>query len=257
MPARFESTPLDVAADKCAGAGAGGEHPPQGDGRGRARGRGAIRLAYKARMPDTSVGFMADAKMSPVLYRPWGTVSIPLWRDKLAAQVAEAQANKRAGEARLSAEQIGAGGGRGRTSLRVSRDDAQPELLQKALLPKQRQSLEVARSAYLAGQVDFLNLTEAEQTLLRFNLDEVEARTQRELSLAELSLIMPGHAAVRRRSRRHGDIARRAWRPGCAAANDGRRGVLRRHGFERWQHAARELGTAAEEDEPGRDEPMS
>jgi hypothetical protein len=65
-------------------------------------------------------------------------------------------------------------------------------LLQKALLPKQRQSLEVARSAYLAGQVDFLNLTEAEQTLLRFNLDEVEARTQRELSLAELSLIMQG-----------------------------------------------------------------
>jgi len=50
----------------------------------------------------------------------------------------------------------------------------------------------VARSAYLAGQVDFLNLTEAEQTLLRFNLDEVEARTQRELSLAELSLIMQG-----------------------------------------------------------------
>jgi hypothetical protein len=34
--------------------------------------------------------------------------------------------------------------------------------------------------AYLAGQVDFPNLTEAEQTLLRFNLDEVEARTQRE-----------------------------------------------------------------------------
>ena len=65
-------------------------------------------------------------------------------------------------------------------------------LLQNALLPKQRQSLEVARSAYLAGQVDFLNLTEAEQTLLRFNLDEVEARTQRELSLAELSLIMQG-----------------------------------------------------------------
>ena len=60
------------------------------------------------------------------------------------------------------------------------------------MLPKQRQSLEVARSAYLTGQVDFLNLTEAEQTLLRFNLDEVEARTQRELSLAELSLIMQG-----------------------------------------------------------------
>ena len=66
------------------------------------------------------------------------------------------------------------------------------ELLQNQLLPKQRQSLEVARSGYLAGQIDFFNLTDAEQTLLRFGLDEVEARTQRELALAELSLIVQG-----------------------------------------------------------------
>ena len=66
------------------------------------------------------------------------------------------------------------------------------ELLQNQLLPKQRQSLEIARSGYLAGQIDFFNLTDTEQTLLRFGLDEVEARTQRELSLAELSLIVQG-----------------------------------------------------------------
>ena len=59
-------------------------------------------------------------------------------------------------------------------------------------MPKQLQSLEVARSGYLAGQIDFFNLTDAEQTLLRFRLDEVEARTQREVSLAELALILEG-----------------------------------------------------------------
>ena len=66
----------------------------------------SMTLAYKARMPDVSVGLMADVKTNPTLYRPWGTVSLPIWRDKLAAEVAQAQANKRAGEARLSAEQI-------------------------------------------------------------------------------------------------------------------------------------------------------
>jgi len=152
----------------------------------------AIRLAYKARMPDTSLGFMADAKMSPVLYRPWGTVSIPLWRDKLAAQVAEAQANKRAGEARLTAEQINLAVDVAERAFVYRETTRNLQLLQQTLLPKQRQSLEAARSAYLGGQIDFLNLTEAEQTLLRFNLDEIEARTQRELSLAELSLIMQG-----------------------------------------------------------------
>jgi len=50
----------------------------------------------------------------------------------------------------------------------------------------------MARSGYLAGRVDFFNLTDSQQTLLRFSLDEVEARAQREQTLAELSLIAEG-----------------------------------------------------------------
>jgi outer membrane protein, heavy metal efflux system len=143
-------------------------------------------------MPDTSVGLMADVKMSPVLYRPWGTVTLPLWRDKLAAQVAEAQANKRASEARLTAEQISLAVEFASRSFSFREANRNLELLQNQLVPKQRQSLEVARSGYVAGQIDFFNLTDAEQTMLRFSLDEVEARTQRELALLELSLIIQG-----------------------------------------------------------------
>ena len=152
----------------------------------------ALTLAYKARMPDASVGFMADVKMNPTLYRPWGTVSLPLWRDKLAAEVAQAQANKRAGEARLSAEQIALAAAVAEKAFLYREASRNLELLQKQLLPRQRQSVEVARSGYVAGQIDFFNLADAELTLLRFGLDEVEARTQRELSLAELSLIAQG-----------------------------------------------------------------
>ena len=192
VPAHFESTPLDVPADKWLEQALAENTRLKAMAADVRAAEAAIRLAYKARMPDTSIGFMADAKMSPVLYRPWGTVSIPLWRDKLAAQVAEAQANKRAGEARLTAEQINLAVDVAERAFVYRETTRNLQLLQRTLLPKQRQSLEVARSAYLAGQVDFLNLTEAEQTLLRFNLDEVDARTQRELSLAELSLIMQG-----------------------------------------------------------------
>jgi outer membrane protein TolC len=152
----------------------------------------AITQAYKARMPDVSVGLMADVKMNPTVYRPWGTVSVPLWRDKLAAQVAQAQANKRAGEARLSAEQIALAVAVAEKAFLYREANRNLELLQSQLLPRQRQSLELARSGYLAGQIDFLNLTDTEQTLLRFGLDEVEARTQRELSRAELALIVQG-----------------------------------------------------------------
>ncbi len=192
VPARFESTPFDVAPDKFLEKALAENLRLKAMSADVRAAEAAIRLAYKARMPDTSVGLMADPKMSPTLYRPWGTVSIPLWRDKLAAQVAEAQANKRAGEARLSAEQISLAVDVAERAFVYRETTRNLELLQKELLPKQRQSLEVARSAYLGGQVDFLNLTDVEQTLLRFELDQVEARTQRELSLAELSLMMQG-----------------------------------------------------------------
>ena len=152
----------------------------------------SLALARKAQMPDASLGLMADVKMNPTVYRPWGTVSLPIWRDKLAAEIAQAQANKRAGEARLTAEQIALAVAVAEKAFVYREASRNLELLQNLLLPKQRQSVEVARSGYIAGQSDFFNLTDAEQALLRFGLDEVEARTQRELALAELSLIVQG-----------------------------------------------------------------
>jgi outer membrane protein, heavy metal efflux system len=192
LPERFESAPLDLTSDKVLAAALAQNTRLKG---AEAEVRGAeasIALAYKARMPDASVGFMADVKMNPAVYRPWGTVSIPLWRDKLEAQVAQAQATKRAGEARLSAEQIALAVAVAEKAFLYRQASRNLELLQKQLLPKQRQSLAVARSGYLGGQIDFRNLSEADQALLRFSLEEVEARTQRELSLAELSLIVQG-----------------------------------------------------------------
>src|SRR5262249_8833611 len=93
LPGRFESTPMDLTADKLLEAALPENTLLKSTAADVRAAEASIRLAYKARMPDTTVGLMADAKMSPALYRPWGTVSLPLWRDKLAAQVAEAQAN--------------------------------------------------------------------------------------------------------------------------------------------------------------------
>ena len=192
VPQRLESVPLDLTSDKLFVQALAQNTRLKGMEAEVRAADAAIVQAYKARMPDTSLGLMADAKMSPTLYRPWGTVSIPLWRDKLAAEVAQAQANKRAGEARLSAEQIVLAVAIAEKAFLYREASRNLALLQNQLLPKQRQSLELARSGYLGGQIDFLNLTDTEQALLRFGLDEVEARTQRELSLAELSLIVQG-----------------------------------------------------------------
>jgi len=195
MPQQFESTSLDLTADELfATALAQNQRLKSMEAEVRAA-EASIILARKARLPDFSLGFMADAKTDPTLYRfpgSPGAVSLPIWRDKIAAQIAEAQANKRSAEARLSVEQIALAVDFAERSYLYREATRNLALLNDQLLPKARQSLEVARSGYLAGQIDFFNLTDSERTLLGFELDKVEAATQREVVLTELSLIIQG-----------------------------------------------------------------
>ena len=63
-------------------------------------------------------------------------------------------------------------------------------LLQNTLLPKGQQALEIAQSGYISGQLHFSELIDAQRTLLAFKLAEVDIHTQREILLAEISLLL-------------------------------------------------------------------
>jgi cobalt-zinc-cadmium efflux system outer membrane protein len=195
IPQRFESTSMDLTSDKLFAAALAQNQRLKGMEAEVRAAEASIILARKGRLPDFSLGFMADVKTDPTLYRfpgnP-GTMSLPIWRDKIAAQIAEAQANKRSAEARLSAEEIALAVDFAEKSYLYRAASRNLELLRERLVPKENQSLEVARIGYLSGQIDFFNLTDAERTLLEFKLDEVEASAQREIVLAELSLIVAG-----------------------------------------------------------------
>jgi outer membrane protein TolC len=195
IPQRFESTSLDLTPDKLLAAALGTNQRLKGLEAEIHSAEASILLARKGRFPDFTLGFMADAKTDPTLYRfpgnP-GTISLPIWRDKIAAQIAEAQANQRSARARLSSEEITLAVAFAEKSYLYREANRNLALLRDQLLPKAQQSLEVARSGYLSGQIDFFNLTDAERTLLEFRLNQVEAGTQREIVLAELSLIVAG-----------------------------------------------------------------
>jgi len=192
IPGQFESTALDLAADKLFEQALAQSTRLQGLEAEMRAAEASMILARKGRLPDFTLGLMADVKMNPTLYRPLGTVSLPIWRDKIAAQIAEAQANHRSAQAQLSGEQIALAVDFAERSFLYREATRNLALLNDQLLPKARQSLEVARSGYLGGQIDFFNLTDAERTLLGFQLDKVEATMQREIVLAELSLIIQG-----------------------------------------------------------------
>ena len=192
VPQTFESTPLDLTSDRLF-ATALARNPRLKAMEAEVRMADAsIRLARKAKVPDFSAGIEADVKASPIMVRPSIGVTLPIWRDKITAQIAAAQAGKRAAAARLSAEQIMLVVEFAEKSFMFRESSRNLALLAERLLPKARQSLDVAQSGYVSGKVDFLNLLDAERTLLEFQLSEVEARVQRELALAELSLLILG-----------------------------------------------------------------
>lgn len=192
MPEQFESTPLELTSEKLLTFALARNPRLKAMEADVRRADAMLRLAFKSRVPDFSFGLEADGKSSPVMYRPQVGITLPIWRDKIAAQIGEAQATKSATEARLTAEQIALAVEFAEKSFMFREASRNLSLLQERLLPKAGQALQVARSGYTSGTVDFINLIDAERTLLGFQLNEVEARTQRELALAELSLLILG-----------------------------------------------------------------
>lgn len=151
-----------------------------------------ITVAKKSKVPDFSLGLMADAKAVPTMFRPLAGMTLPIWRDKIAAQIAQAQSAKRAAEARLNTEQIEVAVDFAMKTYDYRETTRNLALLQEQLIPKARHSLAIARSSYLAGKIEFFNLIDTQRMLLGFEVAEVEARTRREITLAEISLMIAG-----------------------------------------------------------------
>ncbi len=149
-------------------------------------------LARTTRVPDFSLGIEADLRASPVMWRPTAGVTLPIWRDKIAAEIAAAQADKRAAEARLTAEQIAVAAELA-SLLYLYRESGRNEtLFSDTLLPLARRALEAARGGYTSGRSTFLDVIDAQRRLLEFELSGIEARTQHELTIASVSLVIAG-----------------------------------------------------------------
>jgi len=151
-----------------------------------------ISLAWKANIPDFTGGTELDALAVPILVRPSASMTLPIWRDKIAAGIEAAEAAKKAADARLSAGQIRLAVSCAEKRYLIREASRNLETLRAKLAPKGSQALEAARAGYSAGKSDFLTLLEAERLLLKFDVEEASAILQRDVSTAELALTLAG-----------------------------------------------------------------
>jgi outer membrane protein TolC len=151
-----------------------------------------IAVAYKERVPDFSLGLSVDVKASPWLYWPQAGMSLPIWRDKIAAEIAGAQAAELAAQSRLKAAQIDLAVNFAEKSFAYRQTGRNLTLIEDELIPRTRQSLETLRAGYRAGTMTFSALTDSEQMLLDLQLEAAQTRTDREIALADLSIMVAG-----------------------------------------------------------------
>lgn len=154
------------------------------------RAEAMLGLAQRTGVPDLTLGIESDLRANPVMWRPSAGITLPIWRDKVAAAIAAAQADKSAAQARLDAEQIGIAAEVASMLFLVRESTRTIGLLEQRLVPMGRQSLESARSAYTTARASFLDVLDAERQLLGFQTALIDARTRRELALASLSLTL-------------------------------------------------------------------
>jgi outer membrane protein TolC len=119
-------------------------------------------------------------------------MTLPIWRDKIAAEIAGAQAGKRAAEARLTSEQVQLVADLTAALYTYRQSVRNAKLLEEQLIPKGRQALQAARTGYANGKSSFLDAIDSYRQLLGFDLALIEARTERELALASVSLLIAG-----------------------------------------------------------------
>ena len=123
-------------------------------------------------------------------------ISLPIWRDKLRAGVAEAQAMRAMSEADLRAmtRMIEGDAAASVNQLQAARD--RQAALTADVLPRARMAIDPAVAGYSAGQVPLVSVIEAVQVLWRVQSDLIAADTELGLAWARLGRALGSYEAI-------------------------------------------------------------
>lgn len=146
-----------------------------------------VQIARTAKTPDFTAGLMVDTKADPRMYRPTATMTLPIWRGKIAAAIESADARKLAAQARLSSEQIGMAAELAQMLFMIREADRMLSYIDSAALPNITNALRSAESAYGTGMSGFAPLAELRLMELAMRIERVDARRERELAVADLA----------------------------------------------------------------------
>ena len=148
-----------------------------------------VDVARRARTPDFSLGAMVDLKSDPLMFRPTATVTLPIWREKIAANIAAASARRDAASARVSAEQLSVAAELAQMLYMVRENDRMIAYLDHTALPNLARLVASAEAGYETGMSAATTIPEARLMALKMRVERVASLRERELAATDLLLM--------------------------------------------------------------------
>ncbi len=149
-----------------------------------------VEVANKTGTPDFALGAMIDLKADPLMVRPTASLTLPIWRDKIAATSAAAEARRDAAVARLNAEQLNLAAELAQMLYMVRESERMISYLEGTALPNLERSLASAEAAYQSGMDGPGMIPQIRLMALGMRLERLEALRQRETAVTDLLLMI-------------------------------------------------------------------
>ncbi len=118
------------------------------------------------------------------------SINLPIWRKKYHAAVREAQTLEKSSAETLSDRENNLIAELERSLYNFRDSERKIELFKNTLIPKAKQSLNVSLRAFEAGKADFLNLVDAQRTLLGLELSYERALSNRASHYAHIEMLV-------------------------------------------------------------------
>ena len=149
-----------------------------------------VEVARTAGTPGFSLGTMADLKADPLLVRPLASVTLPVWREKIAAVMASAGARRDAAVARVGAGQLDRAARMARMLDQVREADRRIAFIEGQALPGTAGALATEEAGYQSGMAGLAPIPETKLMGLEMQLERAEALNDRETAVTELLLMI-------------------------------------------------------------------
>ena len=161
--------------------------------------RAGSELAGKSSLPDLTLSAeytaVDEARMPNVsdsgkdVLVAMGTISLPLWFGRNRAERSEAAARLSAAESEYASRRNQLVADLGKLHFEFRDAGRRIELYEFTLLPRARQSLEVTENAFTVGKASFLDLIDAQRSLLELGLAKERAVADRATRRAEIAAL--------------------------------------------------------------------